>query len=131
MIDAAKVEAAKVEAAVNEAVQAERSRALAILAHAEAVGRADLARTCVTSGLSVEDAAVIMAAAGRDTPPADSAHDFAAIAQQIRADRAKNAAAIASLPAIGGDAAVAAEIARQGLTAADVSEIYAAAKPAA
>lgn len=123
------IDASKVEAAVAEAVKAERSRALAILTHPEAAGRADLARACVVTGVSVEDAAALMRVAERTAPRADSGPDFAAIAQQVSADRTKHAAEIAGV--IGGAPELAADSARQGYTAADVQAIHASAKPAA
>lgn len=48
---------------VDQAVQAERARAHGILTHAEAAGRSALAHQCVESGLSVEQAGKLMAAA--------------------------------------------------------------------
>lgn len=123
------IDAAKVEAAVAAAVKAERSRALAILTHPEAAGRADLARACVVTGVSVEDAAALMRVATRTAPDAASGPDFATLAQQIRADRAKHASDI--LAQVAGDAEVATELARQGYAAADVREITTTTRPAA
>lgn len=125
------IDPVKVEAAVAEAVKAERSRALEILGNAEAAGRADLARACITSGLSVKDAEAVMRSAARTAPRTNSAPDFAEIVTRVRADRARHASEIASLGVIGADAALAADSARQGYTAADVQAIHASAKPAA
>lgn len=50
---------------VEQGAAAERARASGILTHAEAAGRTALAHQCVATGLSVEQAGVILAAAPR------------------------------------------------------------------
>lgn len=51
------------QADLDQAIQAERARTSGILAHAEAAGRTELAHQCVATGLSVEQAGKLMAAA--------------------------------------------------------------------
>lgn len=65
---------ANVDTAVQTAVTAERTRATGILTHAEAAGRGALAHQCVATGLSVEAAGALMAAA----PKAAAGNAFAA-----------------------------------------------------
>ncbi|MCW5648357.1 MAG: S49 family peptidase [Ramlibacter sp.] len=66
---------ASAQADTDRAVQAERARTTGILNHAEAKGRTALAHQCVASGLSVEAAGAILAAAPKD---AGAAQPFAA-----------------------------------------------------
>jgi capsid assembly protease len=67
----------------EEGAKAERERASAILAHDEAKDRGALALQCVTTGLSVEQSAAILAAAPK-VAPAAAANGFAAAMAGVR-----------------------------------------------
>lgn len=62
----------------EEGAKAERERASAILSHDEAKDRGALALQCVSTGLSVEQSAAILAAAPKAAPAAGAANGFAA-----------------------------------------------------
>ena len=71
------VDAARAEG-VQEGAKAERSRVSGIFAHEAAAGRTPLAIQCVSSGLSVEQAAAVVGAAPNAAPaPAGPGNAFA------------------------------------------------------
>lgn len=57
----------------------ERERVSGILDHPEAEGRGDLARTCVTQGLSVAQAGAMLAASPKAAAPASAGSQFAQV----------------------------------------------------
>lgn len=68
---------ADLDRARAEGQQAERERITAIVTHAEAEGRDAMAKQCIALGLSVEQAAALMASAPK-TAPAAAGNGFAA-----------------------------------------------------
>ena len=75
-IDRAKAEAHA--AGVKAGMEAERTRITGIYGHAESAGRRAMADKCVSMGLSVEQAAELLAAAPKDATPQAAANPFAA-----------------------------------------------------
>ena len=63
---------------VKAGMSQERERVSAIMGHAEAEGRATLAQTCVSQGLSVDAAAAVLAASPKAAPAAAGSNEFAA-----------------------------------------------------
>ena len=59
-------------------MEAERTRITGIYGHAESAGRRAMADKCVSMGLSVEQAAELLAAAPKDATPQAAANPFAA-----------------------------------------------------
>lgn len=75
-LDAARAEGHR--AGLTAGTEAERVRVSGILTHAEAEGRTALAHQCITTGLSAEQAAAILAASPRQSAPAAAGNAFAA-----------------------------------------------------
>lgn len=78
-LDSARAEAQK------QGAQAERDRTAAILGHEAAKGRSELAAQCVSSGLTVEQAGVILAASPLQSAPAAQASKPNQLAQHMAA----------------------------------------------
>lgn len=75
-LDAARAEGHR--AGMTAGTEAERARVSGILTHAEAEGRTALAHQCITTGLSAEQAAAILAASPKQAAPAAAGNAFAA-----------------------------------------------------
>ena len=106
-IDQARAEghAAGKDEGLKAGATAERERVGAILAHAEAKGRTDLAVQCINTGLTAEQAGAILAAA-----PKAAAASGGAFAAAMGAIGNPDVSGIEGKPQAEGDAAVAASI---------------------